>query len=132
MEDNKGKGCCPMSEKGLGILDALENLNTLVEVDSLEEIEVTEENLLVSHHQVGEDDEQEYWVKGGADEQTLEAIRQTFSTVHHYLETFYQKMRFSENGRHLVEGINTVMVLVGEAARKLDQYGKIFKLQVSE
>lgn len=123
-----------MSDKGLAILDALENLNTLVEVESLEDVEVTDDHLLISHRQDEEEGEleEQYWVHAGSDEQTLEAIRETFRCVHHYLESFYQKMRKSENRRHLVEGINTVMVLVGEAARKLDQYGKIFKLQVSE
>ncbi len=134
MGDNKEKECWLMSNKGLGILDALENLNTLVEVESLEEVEVTETNLLVSHRQVKEEVEleEEYWVKAGSDERTLEAIRETFRTVHYYLEAFYQKMRKAEDGRHLIEGINAVMVLVGEAAQKLDQYGKIFKLRVSE
>lgn len=121
-----------MSYSGLGILEALENLNTLVDVDSLEEVEVTEGQMLVAHKSDDESLKADYWVKAGSDEQTLDAIRATFLSVHNYLQAFYAKTQYVENGKNLIEGINTVMVLVGEAARKLDQYGKIFKLQVSE
>lgn len=123
-----------MKEKGgLNILDALENLNTLVEAQSLDEIEVTDSALLIPHkgEQPTESVEQ-YWVKAGADEQTAEAIKETLRTVHTYLHTFYAKMKRGGDTKRLVEGINTVMVLVGEAAKNLDTIGNLFKERVAD
>ncbi len=118
-----------MTEKGLAILDALENLNAVMDVDSLEELEVTEDSLLVAHK---EQKPEEYWLQAGADEQTAEVIRETFRSVHAYLQTFYQRMKGGGEPRRLVEGINTVMVLVGEATKKIDRLGLLFKERVSD
>jgi hypothetical protein len=120
-----------MKERGgLNILDALENLNTLVDADSLDEIEVTDEDLLIAHK--GREEVESYWVKAGPDDQTLTAIKETFRTVHDYLHTFYAKMKKGGETKRLVEGINTIMVLVGEAAKNLDNLGTLFKQRVVE
>lgn len=118
---------------GLNILDALENLNTLVDAESLEEIEVTENALLIPHKdEIGGGDAEAYWVKAGLDDQTLDAVKETFRTVHAYLQTFYGKMKKGGDTKRLVEGINTIMVLVGEAAKNLERFGTLFKKRVGE
>ncbi|MFC2049379.1 hypothetical protein ACFLR2_01745, partial [Chlamydiota bacterium] len=113
-----------MKEKGgLSILDALENLNTLVDATSLDEIEVTDDDLLIPHKGEKEGGEREiYWVKAGPDDQTLTAIKETFLSVHAYLHTFYSKMKKGGDTKRLVEGINTIMVLVGEATKNLEKF----------
>lgn len=117
--------------RGLNILDALENLNTLVDADSLAEIEVTDDAHLIPHK--GEEEVKEnYWVQAGPDTQTLDAIKETFRSVHEYLESFYQKKKKSGDTRQVVEGINTIMVLVGEAAKKMDRFGSLFKERVTD
>lgn len=122
-----------MKERGLSILDALENLNILVEADSLDEIELSDNDLLISHKEERENGLRDiYWVRAGPDEQTLGVIRETFRTVHDYLLKFYDSMKIGRDTKRLVEGINTVMVLVGEAAKKLDRFGALFKQRVSE
>lgn len=121
-----------MDQKGgLSILDALDNLNTLVDVDSLEEIEVTEEQRLISHKGEEEGGAREiYWVKAGPDDQTLWAIKNTFGTVHTYLKTFYQTLYKSGESQKLTEGINTIMILVGEATQKVDRFGSLFQKKI--
>jgi hypothetical protein len=121
-----------MKEKGLSILDALENLNTLVDADSLDEIEVTEDDLFIPHKTSVEEEPELAYLKAGADEQTLAAIKETFRSVHAYLQTFYTKMKKGGDPKRLVEGINTIMVLVGEAAKKFDTFGALFKQRVTE
>ncbi|MCH9609071.1 MAG: hypothetical protein S4CHLAM45_08340 [Chlamydiales bacterium] len=115
-----------MSQSGLGILDAVENLNTLVDAESLNELEVVDDYRLVSHR--GEE-ESEYWIGAGGDEQTLEAIRETFRSIYAYLRASHAKI---DTKWEDIEGINTVMVLVGEAAKKLERFGKVFRMNVLE
>lgn len=120
-----------MKEKGLSILDALENLNTLVDANSLDEIEITEDDLLISHRD--QDAEEDlYWVKAGQDEPTMHAIRETFRSVYDHLQHTYSRVSQQGEREHLVSGINTVMVLVGEAANKLEHFGSLFKKQVHD
>lgn len=123
-----------MKERGgLNILDALENLNTLVDAESLDQIEVTDDALLIPHkEEKGEEEAKAYWVKAGPDDQTLDAVKETFRTVHAYLQTFYGKMKKGGDTKRLVEGINTIMVLVGEAAKNLEGFGTLFKQRIGE
>ncbi len=114
----------------LSILEALDNLNVLVDVDSIDQIEVTEDAQLVAHFG---DREGDYWVKAGSDEMTQDAIRETFKSVHEYLVHFYNQTRAKDgDSKTLIEGINSVMVLVGEAANKLEKHGSIFKKHVMD
>lgn len=115
----------------LNILDALENLNALVDAETLDEIEVTEEARFIPHKGIIEEEEG-YWVRASTDEQTVHAIKVTFRSVYDYLQVFYQKMRQTGDTKKLVEGVNTIMVLVGEAAKKLDRFGTLFRQKVSD
>ncbi|MCH9627013.1 MAG: hypothetical protein S4CHLAM2_06470 [Chlamydiales bacterium] len=118
---------------GLSILDALDNLNALVDADTLDEIEVTEHARLIPHkREVEEESEKAYWAPAGADEQTVEAIKETFRCVYDYLQVYCGKMQKTGDTKKLVEGVNTIMVLVGEAAQKLDRFGALFKERVSD
>lgn len=120
-------------KEDLSILDALENLNTLVDADSLDEIEVTQGSLLIPHKGEIEGGKDEiYWVQAGPDDQTRVAIQNTFSSVHSHLQTFYSKMKKDGDTKRLMEGINAVMVLVGEAAKKMEKFGTLFRKRVTE
>lgn len=113
----------------LTILKALDNLHALVDVDSLNQLEVTDAAELIPHL---EEKEEEYWLQAGSDELTQDAIRETFKSVHHHLVHFYDQMREKGENQRLIEGINTIMVLVGEAAAKLEKYGAVFQKKVVE
>ncbi|MCH9610478.1 MAG: hypothetical protein S4CHLAM81_01220 [Chlamydiales bacterium] len=114
----------------LHILEALDNLNALVDVDSIDQIEVTEDAQLVAHLEKSEDD---YFLKAGSDEMTRDAIRETFKSVHEYLVHFYEKARENQGDTaRLMEGINSVMVLVGEAANKLERNSDVFAKRMTD
>lgn len=122
-----------MSQRGgLNIVEALENLNTLVDANALDEIEVTEESRLIPHKKNEEGRDEIYWVQAGSDDQTLYAIKKTFRSVFDYLQVFYNKMKKRGETKQLVEGVNTIMVLVGEAAKKLENFGTLFKERVTD
>ncbi len=120
------------SKDSLTILHALENLNILVDAETLDEIEVTEKAQLVSHKEEEPSEREIYWVSASRDDQTAEAIRATFRTVLHYLQSSYKKMKESGDPQRLVEGINTIMVLVGEATRKIEKFNALFKERVTD
>lgn len=117
------------AQEGLSIFDALDNLNTLVDATSLEEIEVTADARFISHkeEEVGE----EYWLKAAPDEQTIDAIRKTFRVVYTYLQTYNQKMK-GNDPKHLTEGINAIMILVGEATKNLGRFSVLFKERITD
>jgi len=126
-----------MSAEALNILDVLENLNTIVDANTLEEIEVADEAHLISHtfeeQEAQEAPEQRvYWVTAGANEQTLDVVKTTFSSVLAYLKHSYTKMEKGQDPLHVIEGINTIMVLVGEAGKKMENLGLLVKNRILE
>lgn len=127
-----------MSKKSeLKILDALNNLTTIIDADSLEEIEVTEEQKFVLRKESSEEIEEEhlrdiYWVQAGLDNQTFQTLEETFRAVFDYLQIFYNTMHEKGDSQKLVRGVNTIMVLVGEAAQKLDKFGSLFRKKLSD
>jgi hypothetical protein len=112
----------------LAILEALDNLNTLIEANSLDELEVTEDLHLVSHR----GGKEKYWVQAGPDKHTQDAIRETYRTVLGYLQSFYHRMKDAHDQKRLITGVNTIMVLVGEATKKLQRFDTLFKQTVTE
>lgn len=135
VEGASGKGGLVMSSKEhLTIFEALENLNIIAEAETLDEIEVTEHAQLISHHEKGEEEKGKeiYWVRASRDDLTVEAIKTTFRTVLDYLQSFYKKMKNAGDNQRLVEGVNTIMVLVGEAASKMDRFSSLFKMKISD
>lgn len=120
-----------MSAHALNIVEVLENLTTLVDAESLGEIEVTSDNRLIARKKEKEESDV-YWIQAGTDDQTLRAIKQTFHSVHLYLQHSFEKVEEGQDPKRFVEGVGTIMVLVGEAAKKLEKMGAVFKEKVSE
>lgn len=119
------------SKAGLSILEALENLNVIVDATSIDDLEISEENNLITFRDQKET-EDEYWIKSSSNEETLEVVKETFRVVHRYLQNFYKKIDTGGEGQRVLEGINTIMVLVGEAAKKVEKLGLLFKERVSD
>lgn len=67
-----------------------------------------------------------HWLHRRNAEKVMVVVRDTFRTILNYLKHFYK----AEYGRLVhhesVEGIKTIMVLVGEAAKKVDKYSRVF------
>jgi len=57
---------------------------------------------------------------------TMNVVRDIFRTILHYLKNFYREEYTFVTDEKTVEGVKTIMVLVGEAAKKLDKFTDIF------
>lgn len=121
-----------MAEHVLTIVEALENLNAIVDATSIDELELTEDERLVWHDLHADLEKADYFVSAGLNEQTLKAVKLTFKVVRDHLNTFYRKMKVEGDKKRLLEGINAVMVLVGEASKKLEHYSALFKKQIHQ
>lgn len=116
---------------GLSMLEVLENLNTFIDANSLDEIEVGEEGHLILHHIDNEQDD--YWIAAGVDEQTLDVVKQTFASVLGHLKHYLtNKAKEHEDPAQSVEKMGDIMVLVGEAANHLTKFGELFHSRVTE
>lgn len=118
------------SKNGLTIDEVLENLNTIVEADSLSEIEITESGKWLTHEEAKE--RAVLGVPAAANEETIKLIRQTFQAIHKHVQTFYRKMKETPDKKRFAEGISAVMVLVGEAASKLEKFDTVFKEKIPQ
>lgn len=115
-----------MEQGGLGLLDALDNLSAIIDADSLDALELRDGNHLVLKNVVDEESG-EVIPDVGMDQETLDVIRQTFQSVQLHLHHFYQKLKQQGERREFIEGMNSMMVLVGEAAHKLEKGNVLFK-----
>jgi hypothetical protein len=113
-----------MTNHALSILEAVENLSAIVDAPSLHDIELTPENRFILHPPEAEElEESNIWVDIQTNHETLEAVAETFRSIRTHLETTYKKMQKASKPRSLIAGLSSVMVLVGEAADRLDQAG---------
>lgn len=109
----------------VGIIEAIETLTSIadLEVDGpiavAEKHELELQNIPVIYKTV-------HWLHRKNAEKVMHVVRDTFRSILYYLKHFYR----SEYGKLVkhesVEGIKTIMVLVGEAAKKVDKYTKVF------
>lgn len=64
------------------------------------------------------------WLDENHPEEGLQAVKEVFGTVFKYLETFFQHDH--EKNFKSLSGVKSIMLLVGEAAKKIDKYSHIF------
>ncbi len=109
----------------VGIIEAIETLTSIADLEVEGPIAVAE------RHQLELQDipviyKTVHWLHQKNAEKVMFVVRETFRTILHYLRHFYR----SEYGKLVqhesVEGIKTIMVLVGEAAKKVDRYTRVF------
>jgi hypothetical protein len=62
------------------------------------------------------------WLKGQDAESTVKTVRESFRVILNYLKNFYTREYHAVSSSQAIEGIKDIMVLVGEAAKKLDKY----------
>lgn len=112
----------------LSVLEVLDNLSAIVEARSLDEIELAEGGRLVTHPK---EKGRAYWIQAGANEETVQAVRDTFRHALHHLEVFHDKIEEGAGDqKRLVDGINEIMVLAGEAASKLERLDHLFREKI--
>lgn len=110
----------------LSILDAVETLSSIVDIEFEREVEVAnkeeikEQDALVTVHTM-------HWLESEDRQHTVKHIKETFHVVHDYLRDFYEHEYSYVSKPKVMEGVKTIMVLVGEAAQKLDRFTTLFK-----
>jgi hypothetical protein len=109
----------------LSIIDVVETLSNIADLDFEQEIGVTQKHELV----VGNERviyKTVHWLHPIDGHSTIQLVRETFRVVLHYLRQFYRREYSYITDQKTVEGIKTIMVLVDEAAKKLDKYTDLF------
>ncbi len=109
----------------LSIVDAVETLSSIAELDSDKETSVVEEHQLAI-----KDKKLPYrsvrWLHQKDGELTLAVIKDIFRAILDYLKAFYKSKYRKVEDEETAEGIRTIMVLVGEAAKNLDKFANLF------
>lgn len=110
----------------LSILDAVETLSSIVDIDFEREVEVA------NQEEIKEQDAQViahtmHWLESEDRQNTVRHIKETFHVVHDYLRDFYEHEYSYVSKPKVMEGVKTIMVLVGEAAKKLDRFTTLFQ-----
>ncbi|MEX2305381.1 MAG: hypothetical protein WD595_04245 [Waddliaceae bacterium] len=62
-----------------------------------------------------------YWLKGESPEKRMKRVRETFKDILNYLQRFYENDYTRLQDRKVIDEIKSIMVLVGESAKNLDQ-----------
>lgn len=117
-----------LEEKGHGAVGIVEAVETLTSIADLQidgpiaiaqkhEMELQE--LPIIYRTV-------HWLHRRNAERVLHVVRDTYKTILNYLRHFYKKEHGKLIAHESVEGIKTIMVLVGEAAKKVDKYSRLF------
>lgn len=109
------------------LVDAVETLSEIVDLEIDRDIGITQKHELVlqdkpiSYNTV-------HWLTEEDASTTINLVKETYRVILHYLKQFYKKEYGYITEPKTVEGIKTIMVLVGEAAKKLDRYTELFHL----
>lgn len=109
----------------VGIIEAIETLTSIADLEVEGPIAIAERHELelqeipVIYRTV-------HWLHRKNAEKVMFVVRDTFRTILHYLRHFYRSEYGKLVNHESVEGIKTIMVLVGEAAKKVDKYTRVF------
>ncbi|MGK5593995.1 MAG: hypothetical protein ACSNEK_01380 [Parachlamydiaceae bacterium] len=115
-------------EGGISLIEAVETLSNIAEMDLDKEIAVSK-----THHLIMQNENFHYksihWLRKRNSKETLGFVKEVFKVVLSYLKNFYKNEYTLVTDNKTLEGIKTIMVLVGEAAKKIDRYTDLFHLK---
>ncbi len=112
-------------ESHLSILEAVEALSAIADIDFQKDIEIATPEEIRQQNTILEA-KISHWTGTPDEEHSVKLITETFHVVHKYLRNFYKQNYRKVNRPKVIEGVKTIMVLVGEAAKKLDHYTTLF------
>lgn len=116
--DKKGGGA-------LTLVEAIETLSNIADLEFDREVGIAQKHDVIvqdkplTYHTV-------HWLHHKDADITVNMVKDTFRVVLKYLRNFYSKEYGMITNEQTLEGIKTIMVLVGEAAKKLDKYTTLF------
>lgn len=125
--NNKGKG---NEGSGISILEAVETLSDIADLEILPDIGIAEKhNIKLNDNIISYRSVQ--WMHGNEIEERLDQLREIFKVILAYLRDYYKKKHLSVESQPNIEGVKNIMLLVGEAAKKLDRFTALFNLSAS-
>lgn len=113
------------TQSNLSIIEAVETLSCIADLEFEGEIGITRKHEMVlgnekiSYKTI-------HWLHKNDTTSTVNLVRETFRVILHYLRQFYKSEYNQVNDPEALEGIKSIMVLVGEAGKKLDKYTHYF------
>lgn len=109
----------------LSIVEAVETLSSIADLEFDRDIGIAQKHeVILGNEKIPY--KTVHWLHEEDASTTVNLVRETFRVVLHYLRHFYKKEYGQVNDQKTLDGIKTIMVLVGEAAKKLDKYTKVF------
>lgn len=108
-------------DNNLSIIEAVETLSHIADMEFDRNIGIMEEHELIIYDQPI-NYRTVHWLRPEKVETTIRLAKETFRIILNYLRNFYKKEYSYVTNKDTAEGIKTIMVLVGEAAKKLDKY----------
>lgn len=110
----------------LSIGEAVETLSGIAEMEFLKDVsQATSDEILSQNNMVSEGTAKR--LKREDLENAEKLIKDTFRVVLTYLKEFYDNNYRSDNTYETREKVKTIMLIAGEAAKKLDRYTTIFQ-----
>lgn len=103
----------------LTLMDAVNNLSSMAELDTVSTAEAEEKGI--------EQSRAVKWLLPVEGTEMQEEVKETFRVLHKYLEHVYHDERSRLKDPETQKGIQAIMVLAGEAASKVDKYTDIFE-----
>lgn len=109
----------------LSIVEAVETLSNIADLEFDRHIGIAQKHDLIVqdkpliYHTV-------HWLHQKDSDATVGVVKETFRVILNYLRNFYKQEYNVIYDPRAIENIKTIMVLVGEAAKKLDKYTALF------
>lgn len=108
----------------LTLAEAVDTLSHIAEIDVDKKVDEEEELLELEEDSLAF--RTVHWIQHHEAKETMPLVRDIFKVILKYLKNFYESENADLSKRQVIEEIKTIMVLVGEAARKLDKLTKLF------
>lgn len=109
----------------LSLLEAVEALSSIADLEMDRDVGIAQRHDLIlqetplTYRTV-------HWLHRQGAEDTVDMVKEIFRVILNYLKDYYNKEYQAVTKPQTIEGIKTIMVLVGEAAKKLDRYTHLF------
>ncbi len=109
----------------LSIVEAVETLSSIADLDFDHGVGIAQKHeVMLGNEKIAY--KTVHWLHKEDASSTVSLVREIFRVILHYLKQFYKKDYTHVTDQKTLESIKTIMVLVGEAAKKLDKYTHLF------
>jgi hypothetical protein len=110
-----------MKKEGLSVIEAVDNLTQMTEMDW----HISEEKDADQSEKISWDQPESYLV-------SREQIKETFRVILSYLKHLHEKEKAQLRDLQTQRGMHAIMILVKEAAQKMDRHAELFRAEKEE